>query len=161
MTNLVVSCSDSKSGNVKESFEISNLSSTERERMIEIIEAARILEKEEQELHKRQEEEREGVVDVMKAKDEKDEENQGNMFFLELIIYSSAKKVISVAQNIKPFSLLPEADKMTLLKGSIAEILFLRSARVFNKTDECWILPRFQVSFRGIICSIYFNEISL
>ena len=166
MTNLLVSCSDSKSGDVKDSVEIRNLSSTERERMIEIIQAAKQLEKEEEEAllskvtndSEDQKEDSDGdgseILSLVKeqqevssddknvtSKDSQDTNNCNNVFFLEMLIYTSAKKVISVAQKLKPFQLLPESDKMSLLKGSIAEILFLRSTKVFDKESKCWRLP--------------------
>ena len=170
VTNLLVSCSDSKSGDVKDSVEIRNLSSTERERMIEIIQAAKQLEKEEEEAllskvtndsedqKEDKEEDSEGggseILSLVKeqqevsnddknvtSKDSQDTNNCNNVFFLEMLIYTSAKKVISVAQKLKPFQLLPESDKMSLLKGSIAEILFLRSTKVFDKESKCWRLP--------------------
>jgi hypothetical protein len=142
-TNLLVSCKDSKSGDIKESFEIKNLSSTERERMIEVIQAAKLLE-----VHDNRdsnEDDDDSILSIMKQEHilHEEQDRKAEKFVLQELLLLSAQKIIEVAQQLKPFQLLPETDKMILLKGSIAEILFLRSAQVFDKQEKCWKMSSF------------------
>jgi hypothetical protein len=174
-TTIVISNKDSRTGEVKESFEIQNLSSTERERIIEVINAVKRLELSPEESYDISRDERtwdyekdreyslsSGGGNINEGRESENTRGQNTDeddlktitpdmsyeddddidcdFFLEKLLYLSAKKVIMVAQKLKPFPLLNETDQMTLLKGSIAEILFLKSAQVFDKKHNCWDL---------------------
>ena len=122
--------------------------------MIEIIHAAKLLEKSPPVIeHDNQDNEPEidSVFALVVNNDknsrevQNEDEDDSHNSFLGNLIFKSAKKIISVARELKPFQVLPDADKMILLKGSIAEILFLRSARAFDKEDKSWKLPNSQL----------------
>ena len=104
---------------------VTGLSSTERMRFIEIMNAMRSIET--------------GVGSNFRKQTEEIRLQEKETSFVPLVILVCAKTLLRFAEKLAVFPLLPRQDKEVLLKGSLTEILFLRSAKFFSRSGQCWI----------------------
>lgn len=106
-------------------IQVSGISSTERMRFMEILNATQSVET--------------GVGSNFRRQSDEIHRQEKETSFVPLVILVCAKTLLAIAEKLAVFDLLPRQDKENLLKGSLTEILFLRSAKFFNRSSQCWI----------------------
>lgn len=105
--------------------QVTGLSSTERMRFMEIMNAMASIES--------------VVGSSFRKQTDEIRRQEKETSFVPLVILVCAKTMLRFAEKLAAFSLLPQQDKEVLLKGSLTEILLLRSAKFFSRVDQCWI----------------------
>lgn len=73
-----------------------------------------------------------------------DDESGPIMFSLCNVIYLATTRLVSAINSLKSFDFLPHSDQLTLLKGSISEMIFIWSVRAFDTESKSWKLSCFK-----------------
>ena len=55
---------------------------------------------------------------------------------------ASVRRLVKMAKHLTPFRLLDQDDQISLLKGSVVEVLILRSAKMFDSENQGWQVNR-------------------
>lgn len=124
----------------KRVIHVKSLSSTERIRFKEFMDATRCM--------------MTGVGTNFRMMAEKIRKDEKETSFIPTVILVCAKMLLAIAEKLAVFSLLPRQDKEVLLKGSLTEILFLQSAKFFNPSLKCWDFGSDETEVSILICPI-------